>query len=212
MTSVPSVGPTRSAEAEAALVERLRRQDERAFAEVIEEHGPRLLATARRLLRNEEDAQDALQEAFLSAFRSLDSFHGDARLSTWLHRIVVNAALMRRRSNSRRHEDDRRESDIGDLLPEFDETGHFAPAFSASAEPSESALERAETRELVRRVIDELPEIYRTALILRDIEELETEEVARHLGVSSNAVKIRVHRARQALRTLLDRYRESVGT
>lgn len=215
MTTVPSSAAARSAADDAELVARLRRHDEAAYALVLEQQGPRMLATARRLLASEEDAQDAVQEAFLAAFRSIDSFHGDARLSTWLHRIVINAALMRRRSLGRRREGELDDGDLGELLPAFNEAGQFAHASSPAAGPSawpsgwaeasDAEAERAETRELVRRTIDELPETYRTALILRDIEELETEEVARHLGVTSNAAKIRVHRARQALRTLLAR-------
>ncbi|MFN0241817.1 MAG: sigma-70 family RNA polymerase sigma factor [Planctomycetota bacterium] len=206
MTTVPSSAHVRSDADDAELVARLRRQDEAAYALVLEEHGPRLLATARRLLRNEEDAQDAVQEAFLAAFRSIDSFQGDARLSTWLHRIVINAALMRRRTLGRRREGELQDDgDLGELLPGFNDAGQFERAPVAWTEPSDVEAQRAETRALVRQAIDDLPESYRTALILRDIEELETDEVARHLGVTSNAAKIRVHRARQALRTLLDR-------
>src|SRR5512135_3173100 len=96
------------------LVARLRAGDGAAFESVVRSHGPRLLAVARRFLRNEQDAQDALQDAFLSAFRSIDGFQGEARLSTWLHRIVVNAALMKLRSRKGRTEEP-----IDDLLPQF---------------------------------------------------------------------------------------------
>jgi RNA polymerase sigma-70 factor (ECF subfamily) len=159
-----------------------------------------LLAVARRIVGNDETARDVLQEAFLAAFRSMDGFAGTARLSTWLHRIVVNAALMKLRSRRRRPEES-----IEELLPRFDETGHFADAPSAWEASFDRTFERGETRVLVRLAIDELPPSYRTVLVLRDIEELDTDETAAMLGVSPNAVKTRLHRARQALRTLLER-------
>lgn len=157
-----------------------------------------MLAVARRLLRVEEDARDAVQEAFLSALKSIDSFAGEARLSTWLHRIVVNAALMKLRTRRRRPE-----RSIEEMLPTFLSDGHQAQPPSPWRQSVSGELERAETRALVRNRIDELPEAYRTVLILRDIEELDTEETARLLSCSVNAVKTRLHRARQALRTLL---------
>jgi RNA polymerase sigma-70 factor (ECF subfamily) len=184
--------------AEAALVARLRARDEAAYAELVASNGARLLATAQRLLRNEEDAHDAVQEAFLCAFKAMATFNGEARLSTWLHRITVNAALMRLRG--RRH---RSERSIDDLLPRFQDDGHFAEAPGGWAASSDELLERRETRVLVRRCIDQLPERYRTVLLMRDIEDLDTDEAAMLLGITTNAVKIRLHRARQALRTLI---------
>lgn len=154
---------------------------------------------ARRFLRNPEDANDAVQEAFIAAFRSLDRFEGTSRLSTWLHRIVVNAALMKLRSRRRAPEDS-----IEDLLPKFLEDGHPVHPSRPWSVTTEEAVQQRETRDLVRRCIDRLPESFRTVLLLRDIEELDTQEVARMIGISENAVKIRLHRARQALRGLLD--------
>jgi len=184
---------------EAALLIRLRAGDEVAFAQLVRARTSRMLMVARRILGNEEDARDAVQEAFLSVFRSIDGFAEGARLSTWLHRIVVNAALMKLRSRRRRPEES-----IDDLLPQFAEDGHHAQSVSPWKDTAEVALQRHETRALVRKCIDRLPEIYRTVLLLRDIEELDTEEAAQLLRISANAVKIRLHRARQALRTLLD--------
>ncbi|MGE5275672.1 MAG: sigma-70 family RNA polymerase sigma factor [Acidobacteriota bacterium] len=185
--------------AEASLVARLRQGEEDAFETVVREYGGRLLTVARRFLRNEEDARDAVQEAFLSAFRALPTFEESSRLSTWLHRIVINASLMRLRSRKRKAEES-----IEDLLPRFVEDGHQAEPSVRWEASAETLLVRAETRALVRRSIDRLPETHRTVLLMRDIEELSTEECARLLGVTENAVKIRLHRARQALRGLLD--------
>jgi len=183
---------------EAALLARLRAGEEAAFEDLVRTYSPRLLAVARRIVGNDEDARDVLQSAFLSAFRSLERFHGDARLSTWLHRIVVNTALMKLRTRRRRPEES-----IEPLLPGFLADGHYAERFAQWAEPVDEALARAETQAVIRKRIDELPESYRTVLLLRDIEGLDTEETARLLETTPNAVKIRLHRARQALRTLL---------
>jgi RNA polymerase sigma-70 factor (ECF subfamily) len=191
-------GSRHSGSAEAALVARLRAGDEAAFAELVAGNSPRMFATAQRMLRNEEDARDAVQEAFLCAFKAMAAFNGDAKLSTWLHRITVNAALMRLRS--RRH---RPERSIDELLPRFAEDGHFAEEPGRWAASSQDLIESRETRVKVRRAIDELPQRYRTVLLMRDIEDLDTDEVAEMLGITANAVKIRLHRARQALRTLL---------
>jgi RNA polymerase sigma-70 factor, ECF subfamily len=184
---------------ESALLERLRTGEEGAYETLVRGEGPRLLAVARRYSASEEDAQEAVQEAFLSAFKALPTFRGGARLSTWLHRIAVNAALMRARSRKRR-----RETQIEELLPRFTAGGHHAEAPVAWSEAADAGPEREEERELVRRAIDELPEGYRTLLLLRDIEGWENSAIAEHLGITPNAAKIRVHRARQALRTLLD--------
>ena len=158
-----------------------------------------MLAVARRMLRHEEEARDAVQEAFLLAFRGLPRFAGQSRLGTWLHRIVVNAALMRLRSRRARPEES-----IEPLLPSFMEDGHATRSYREWPESADRLLERAEVRSLVRTAIDRLPPTYRTVLLLRDIEEIDTAEVAALLEISANAVKIRLHRARQALRELLD--------
>ena len=183
---------------EATLVAQLRAGDEQAFEQVVRAYGGRLLAVARRIVGTEEDARDVVQDAFMNAFRSLDRFEGNAKLSTWLHRIVVNAALMKLRTRKRKPE-----QSIETLLPAFLDDGHHEERFQSWDEPVDKLMERAENRELVRKQIDALPEGYRTVLVLRDIEGLDTEETAKVLGLSVNATKIRLHRARQALRTML---------
>jgi RNA polymerase sigma-70 factor (ECF subfamily) len=179
----------------------LRAGDPAAYERLVQEQGPRMLAVATRFLRNDEDARDAVQDAFVSAFRSLPSFEAGSQLSTWLHRIVVNASLMRLRSRRRKPEEP-----LDGLLPSFFEDGHRRDPAPPWQETAETALQRREVRELVRGTIDELPETYRAALLLRDIEGFDTEQAARLLGVTPNAVKVRLHRARQALRTLLEPY------
>ncbi len=182
-----------------ALLERIRAGDERACEALIRRHGGRMLAVARRFLRTEEDSADAVQDAFLSAFRSLDGFEGNSALGTWLHRIVVNVCLAKLRTRSRS-----REVRIDDLLPTFDEIGRHSRPVRPWDDHALARLTQAETRAHVRACIERLPDPYRTVLVLRDIEELDTEQTARRLGINPGAVKTRLHRARQALRTLLE--------
>ncbi len=205
MTVTPTPVPASEGEGpgEAALVAALQQGDGAAYEQVVRTHAPRMLSVARRVLGNDEDARDALQEALLAAVKSIGGFHGESRLSTWLHRIVVNACLMKLRARARRPEES-----IEDLLPSFIESGVFAGVHAAHPpewrEDALSLLARQETRALVQGCVQRLPETYRVVLVLRDIEELDTAEVASVLGISEGAVKVRLHRARQALRTLLD--------
>ncbi|HVE72182.1 MAG TPA: sigma-70 family RNA polymerase sigma factor [Thermoanaerobaculia bacterium] len=191
--------------ADASLVARLRGGDSAAFETLVRMHMAALLRVARRFMRSEEDARDAVQDAFVAAFRSIGKFAANAQLSTWLHRIVINACLMRLRTQRRRPEED-----IEEYLPRFSEDGHQTPPNEQWCETAETILERTELCGIVRDAIDTLPGTYREVLLLRDIEELSTEEAAEALGVTPNAVKIRLHRARQALRTLLDPYMRPV--
>ncbi|HEX7182232.1 MAG TPA: sigma-70 family RNA polymerase sigma factor [Thermoanaerobaculia bacterium] len=191
--------PARAGSAPDPLLAALRAGDESAFESLVRTHGGRMLAVARRLLRDEDDARDAVQEAFAAAFRTIASFEGTSLIATWLHRIVVNACLMKLRSRKRRPEEP-----IDDLLPKFKEDGHQAEPSVAWAETAETLLQRREVCSLVRSCVDRLPETYRTVLVLRDLDELSTAEVAKLLDLSENAVKVRLHRARQALRALLD--------
>jgi len=184
---------------ETELADALRRGDPAAFESLVRSEAGRLLAITRRILPTEEDARDAVQEAFISAFKSREQFSGESKVSTWLHRIAVNAALSRLRSLKRRPEDT-----IDDLLPRFLPNGHYARAYTAWTEPVDEALARKETAELVRNTIDKLPESFRMALLLRDIAGFSTNEAAEILGTTPNAVKLRLHRARMALRTLLE--------
>jgi RNA polymerase sigma-70 factor, ECF subfamily len=199
---------TRSADSnyaghERLLLAELRAGEKGAFELVVQRYGGRMLATARRFLKNECDAQDAVQEAFASALRALDKFSGEALLSTWLHRIVVNAALVQLRSKRRRGE-----LQIETMLPRFDQDGDWIDEQVIWTNATETVLESRDSRAMVRRCIEQLSEKYRTVLVLRDIEELDTDEAARSLSVSANTIKVRLHRARQALKTLIERETE----
>jgi RNA polymerase sigma-70 factor, ECF subfamily len=184
---------------ECGFVAALRGRDSPCREQFVRRFGGQMLATARRFLHRDEDCADAVQEAFLSAFQAIDRFKGNSTLGTWLHRIVVNVCLMKLRARSRRSE-----VSIDALLPTFDESGHHAHAVRPWKQPPDEQLLRDETRSLVRRCIDILPDDYRTVLVLRDIEELSTEETAEILGAKPGTVRTRLHRARQALRTLVE--------
>lgn len=194
-------------QSEKEFIEALRRGDEDAYEKLMGDFGPRLLSVARRLLGREEEARDAVQEGFIKAFKAMGEFRGEARLSTWLHRIVVNAALMKRRSRKARPEES-----IETFLPAFLEDGHQANPAKPWPLSADQLLERKEVKKLVRESIDRLPDAFRSVLILRDMQGFSTRETAQIHNVSENAVKIRLHRARQALREIIDPLVREVST
>ena len=133
---------------EAALVAGLKARRPEAFETLVRMYTPRLLAVAMRMLGSTEDAQDVVQDAMLSAYRSIDRFEGNARVSTWLHRIVVNAALMKLRTRRRKPEEP-----LEPLLPTFLEDGHHAHDVTGWSEPADKTVERNQTRQIVRDAI-----------------------------------------------------------
>lgn len=199
---------------EAVLVTALQARQAGAFERLIRAYGGRLLVVARRIVRDEQEAQDVVQETFLSALQAIERFEGRSRLYTWLHRIAVHAALYKLRTRKSRSE--LALEDLGDLLPRFLPDGHQVrdtvnwrglPGRALDpdqAQAPDHAIERRELHALVRSCIDRLPDTYRTVLILRDLEELCTETTAEILQINEGAVKVRLHRARQALRALLE--------
>ncbi|MEX2175040.1 MAG: sigma-70 family RNA polymerase sigma factor [Pirellulaceae bacterium] len=197
--SAASQPPTASELNEAPLVARLQAGDAASYEQVVRQQGGRLLVVARQILGSEDDALDALQDGLLTAFKAIGRFEGKAKLSTWLHRIIVNAALMRLRSRRRR-----RERPIDDLLPTFLSDGHQARPTPTWNQSALAGIQQQETQQMVRAAIDKLPEDYRLVLLLRDIQELDTAGTAELLGISEGNVKVRLHRARQALKTLLE--------
>ncbi|MFZ4576508.1 MAG: sigma-70 family RNA polymerase sigma factor [Phycisphaerales bacterium] len=198
----PTLNPALIAESEQrALLERLRAGDDRAYDELVELAGPRMLSVARGLLQSDTDAEDAVQDAFLSAFKALPAFDGRARLTTWLHQITVNACLMKLRTKRRRPE-----QSIEGLLPRFSDDGHQQNPRGAWNAGGPASIQASEVRALVLEKIQELPEQHRLVLVLRDVEGLDTEETAAVLETTSETVRTRLHRARQALKGLLDPY------
>lgn len=173
------------------------RSADHAFREsLVQNYRDRMLCVARRMLRSEEDAADAVQDAFVSALASLHRFRADAHIATWLHRIVVNHCLMKLRARTRRVVVSLdAPADVGD--------GARCPAAS-SIDDVAARIDRDEMRLAVRRSIQRLPEDFREILILRDIDEFDTDQTAALLGLSRAATKTRLHRARRALRVALE--------
>ncbi|MGI9426175.1 MAG: RNA polymerase sigma factor [Hyphomicrobiaceae bacterium] len=173
--------------------------DERVIAQFVRQHGGWMRVVAERLLRDPVLAEDCVQDALINAIRKIETFAGRASLRTWLHRIVVNSALMKLRTRRRLNE-----SPIDDLLPVFDGNACRIEPPWQEIETPERIVARAQASDLIMNAISELPEDYRIALMLRDIEELSTREVAELLDCTENTVKVRLHRARAALKTRLE--------
>lgn len=184
---------------DADLVARLQAGDQSAYAQLVEEHAGKVYRLALRLMGNEADAEDVLQETFLSAFKSIDRFEARSSLSTWLYRIASNAALMRlrRKEPEQVSVDEPVERDDGELIPR--------QLFDFCCLPEEDLL-REEARAEMQKAVDELPPSLRSVFILRDIEGLSTEETAEALDLSISAVKSRLMRARLKLRERLSLY------
>lgn len=197
--TMPEQPSAEEARNQTSFVARLCDKDPAACEELVRQFGGKMLTIAHRYLRSDEDSADAVQEAFVSVFQAIGTFAGQSKLDTWLHRILVNVCLMKLRNRSLRQT-----CSIEDLLPAFDVSGHYAQTIRGWRQGPDQRLLRDETRALVRRCIDVLPEDYRTVLLLRDIEQLSTAETAKMLGDAPNTIKTRLHRARQALRTLLE--------
>lgn len=184
---------------EAALLERIRAGDKAACGECVELHSPGVYRLALRMMRNEAEAEDVVQETFLSAFKAIDSFEGRAGLSTWLYRIAYNAALMRlRRAQPLTVSvDEPLELEDGAEVPRELRDWCCLP---------ERDFETAEARTELERAIRELPEKLRAVFVLRELEGLTTEQAAEALDLSADNVKTRLHRARLWLRERLSGY------
>jgi len=174
--------------------------DEPAFEALVARYQARVYRLARRLTQDDGDAQDALQETFLQVHRKLSSFRGESRFSTWLYRVATNAALMQRRSRARRPAEP-----LDAYAPRFDVYGEHAatPEELLAASAVDERLDRKRLAEKALDGLARLPDLYREAFVLRDLEELETAEVAEILGLEPAAVRQRVHRARLLLRGYL---------
>ncbi|HUD70529.1 MAG TPA: sigma-70 family RNA polymerase sigma factor [Dongiaceae bacterium] len=183
-----------------ALARRAAAGDESAFEALVARFQGRIYRLVRRMTGSDGEAEDALQDAFLSAYRSLATFRGEAKFSTWLYRIATNAALMRNRARARRPVES-----LEAYAPSFDAAGRHArePADLSLAARADELLDRRRLMEQALEGIDRLPEACRAAFVLRDLEEMPTAEVAIVLGIDAAAVRQRVHRARLLLRGFL---------
>jgi RNA polymerase sigma-70 factor (ECF subfamily) len=173
--------------------------DDRAFEEIVARYERRVFRLACRLT-SETDAPDVLQNTFLQVYRNLSSFRGESRFATWLYRIAANAALMLRRARTRKPAES-----LDAFIPRFDEHGMHAdlPAQLQVASRADELIDRQVLVEKARAGIARLPDVYRDAFVLRDLEEMSTTDVAQVLGVEPATVRQRVHRARLLLRGYL---------
>ncbi|MDB5333724.1 MAG: polymerase subunit sigma-24 [Phycisphaerales bacterium] len=187
-----------SKEREHLLVARLRAGDERAYETLVRDYGGRMRAVARRYFACGQDADDAVQEAFIRVFKAIDSFEANARLASWLHRIVINSCLMKLRAR------DRRAAVLlhASALQANGEAGNAHPHQERNDACANAVL--AESQSHIRGCIESLPQPYRQVLILRDIEEYDTQETAKLLNTTPSNIKTRLHRARHVLRGMLE--------
>jgi RNA polymerase sigma-70 factor (ECF subfamily) len=194
MAALTHSAPT-PGDSDSTLVSRAAAGDARAFEALMRRYNRMLFRTARAILRDDAEAEDALQEAYLQAYRSLGSFRAEAKLSTWLARIVANEALMRLRKQTRRADIVPMQSaDASEVEQVMESETDNAPDTSAA---------RGEMRHLLEAQIDALPEAYRTVFMLRAVEELSAEETAAVLDIPPATVRTRLFRARSLLREAL---------
>jgi RNA polymerase sigma-70 factor (ECF subfamily) len=189
---------------EAAIVAQARQGDAKAFSELLRRYEGKIFRLALHITQNREDAEDVLQETFLKAYEHLDQFQGQSKFYTWIVRIAVNQALMKLR---------KRKSDRSVSLDETIDTGEDTVAREIAAwdENPEQQYSREEINEILSSAIDGLAPIYRAVFVLRDVDELSTEETADVLSLSVPAVKSRLLRARLQLRDKLTRYFKRKG-
>jgi RNA polymerase sigma-70 factor (ECF subfamily) len=183
---------------DAELARRIAAHDQAAFALLMRRHNQLLFRTARSILRDDTEAEDALQDAYLQAYRAIGQFRGDARLSTWLTRIVVNEAIARSRKTTRRAEVMQLHADA-----QFTHDAIEVNVNQATTETPEGSAMRGQARALMEKAIDALPEDFRTVFVLRAVEEMSGEEVAACLAIPEATVRSRFFRARALLRAAL---------
>ena len=196
----PATAPPPPAATDASLVSLTAAGDHTAFEALMRRHNGRLFRAARAILNDDAEAEDAVQDAYLDAYRHMRDFRGDSQVGTWLVRIAVNHALMRLRKQKRNSVvvsfDQRGTGDSGDSVDQLADDRN---------EPPGDTMIRSEIRQLLERRIDELPISYRTVFILREVEEMSVEETAEALGIPPATVRTRLFRARALLRQALVR-------
>jgi RNA polymerase sigma factor, sigma-70 family len=191
---------------EAALLKRARGRDVGAFEELVGRTEDRLYRLAMRYVRNESDAQEILQNSYLSAWRSLPTFEGRSQFGCWMHRITVNASLMFLRARNRHQEvaiNDVEPMELSDAIGRATQKSRAREDWSHS--PDEE-LQYAELRRRIETAVNSLPQNLRAIFLLRDVGEVSTEHTAGTLGISIPAAKTRLHRAHRALRESLGSY------
>jgi len=184
------------------LLEALRRREPMAAERLVTTYGERAYRLASGITGNGPDAEEVVQDAFWTVVRKIDTFRGESAFGSWLYRIVANAAYQKLRGRQSRQ----RELSLDEVMPFFDEGGcHASPMVDWSPRTDDPAVQ-VELRTALTSAIDELPAIYRTVLVLRDVEGRSTRQIAETLGLSVPTVKTRVHRARLFLRKRLGHF------
>lgn len=186
------------------LAQGIARGDKGAFELLMRRHNRPLYRTARSILKDDAEAEDVLQDAYLLAYRNMEKFRGESALSTWLTRIVVNAALARSRKDKRRAEVIHLDGDTSWENETVEGNMNKAMDDEISEQPESMAL-RAEARRMLERQIDALPDVFRTVFVLRALEEMSVEETSRCLDIPEATVRTRFFRARGLLREALAR-------
>jgi RNA polymerase sigma-70 factor (ECF subfamily) len=189
------------------LVERARRRDVQAFEELVAKYRSKVYGLALRMMQDASDAEEVLQETFLSAWQNLPTFRGESAFGSWLYRVCANFCLMR----LRRKKVEATEAESQPLPgPKFDADGTLMsiPSYDWSRGTEEKALDH-ELRVAIERATARLPDEHRTVFLLKDIEGLSYEEIAEAMGTTVPAVKSRLHRARLALREAIDSFYKS---
>ncbi|MBY5690624.1 RNA polymerase sigma factor [Rhizobium leguminosarum] len=185
---------------DADLVPLAKMGNEPAIRAIVQRHNQRLFRAARAIIRNDAEAEDVVQAAYVKAFTNLATFRGDAQLSTWLTRITLNEALGRARA--RKNTTGLEEIDMQTMAP-GGEVLQFPSSLSAT--DPETELARSQARHLLENAVDELPDDFRAVFVLRDVEGMSTDEAASYLGIRPETAKTRLHRARKMMRQSIEK-------
>ena len=183
------------------LVERAQQGEYAAYEEIVRRYQDKAFRLAYSLMKDESDAQDVVQEAFLNMYRKLDTFEGKSQFGSWMYRVVTNAALMRLRKQKRRSE-----VQVEDEEAELSEDKYYVTSVPEWRVRADEAAENKELRAKIIEAVDELPPKYQTVFLLREVEGLSLKEIADVLDMSVGGIKSRLHRARLHLRATLDSY------
>jgi RNA polymerase sigma-70 factor (ECF subfamily) len=189
---------------EQTLVDRLRSGDTAALEPLMEQYAARVFRLAYGVTRNEADAEEVVQDVFMTVVRKIHAFEGRSALGSWIYRVAVNAALIKRRGK-RSTVEVSLEEHLPTFLPDGHRAGDHAFVVADWSQTPEQELLSRETGAILRRAIEELPDHYRAVLVMRDVEGLSNEEAAEALGESVSSVKSRLHRARMVLRERVTR-------
>jgi RNA polymerase sigma-70 factor (ECF subfamily) len=188
--------------AERLLIARLVERDEQAFAEIVRLYGDKVFSLIYRMLGSRPEAEDVAQDVFITVFKTIETFRGEAKFSTWLLRIAANHAKNRIKHLARRPTEGADPEDVSQVRSTPDRP---APPVQARIDSPDTLLEAAQTERLMQEAIANLPEDQRLLVVLRDVEEMSYQEIEEITGLPEGTIKSRLHRARMAIKELVDR-------